>query len=162
MIEERITDATISDWLMPHEIEFLKNRGINPQAVANARRRREADPVWKPYGQKRVMPRDWRVRAIGLDGGAYENKNGLRVVTSVAKEEDGRHWLHVSLSRAGRMPTYQDIAEVKRIFIGEDRKAIFVLPEKARHVSIHDFCLHLWASLEYDPLPNFDEGLGTI
>lgn len=32
-----------------------------------------------------------------------------------------------------------------RDFIGDDKKAVFVLPEKEKHVNIHNYCLHFIA-----------------
>ena len=60
------------------------------------------------------------------------------------------------------MPTYDDISLVKKVFIGEDKKAIMIFPEKKYHVNIHSFCLHLWHCLDGDGLPEFSHGLGTI
>ena len=86
---------------------------------------------------------------------------GLRVMCSPARY-DGVEWLHISFSRPNRMPDYDDIQLVKNNFIGDDRKAIMVFPEKDHYVNIHKYCLHLWQS-EDNPLPDFDEfvpGLG--
>ena len=91
---------------------------------------------------------------------AWEH-NGLMIIASVGKYEDGLEWLHVSVSRKSRIPSYEDITRVKRDFIGEDRKAITVLPEKKYHVNLHENCLHLFYS-EDNPLPEFSAGLGTI
>lgn len=75
---------------------------------------------------------------------------------------DDRVWLHVSLSRRSRMPSYEDVADVKRLFVGEDRKAFQVFPAKQFHVNIHNFCLHLWSCIDgSDGLPEFGQ-YGTI
>ena len=68
---------------------------------------------------------------------------------------------HVSFARKSKMPTYAEMKMIKRDFIGEDKKAIFVLPKKEQFVNINKFCLHLW-TCENDILPDFDCGLGTI
>ena len=86
---------------------------------------------------------------------------GLMVMASAAKY-DGQEWLHISFSRRNRIPDYDDIQLVKNNFIGEDRKAIMVWPEKSHYVNQHKYCLHLWQS-EVNPLPEFDiyiPGLG--
>lgn len=92
---------------------------------------------------------------------AFEHRDGRRVVVTV-----GRHdgwWLHVSVSRAKYIPSYQDLADVKRVFVGEARQAVQVFPPRERHVNIHPYCLHLWACLEPegDGLPDFGAE-GTI
>ena len=86
--------------------------------------------------------------------------SGLQVIATVGRY-GGMQWLHVSFARRSKMPTYAEMQMVKRDFIGDGRKAIFVLPEKKRYVNINRFCLHLW-TCENDTLPDFDCGMGTI
>ena len=43
----------------------------------------------------------------------------------------------------------------------DDKKAVFVLPEKEKHVNIHNYCLHLFYSAA-NPLPDFTGGSGSI
>lgn len=95
------------------------------------------------------------------DGYAYQTLNGLFVIQSEAVEADGNVWLHTSFSRKSRMPTYEDMAMVKRIFIGDGQKAVMVFPDKAHHVNIHPFCLHFFTPLYHEPLPEFSLG-GTL
>jgi hypothetical protein len=73
-----------------------------------------------------------------------------------------RVWLHVSLSRPNQMPSYQDMCEVKALFIGSDRRAIQIFAEASQHINIHDYCLHLWCSVEGNlGFPDFG-AFGTI
>ena len=83
--------------------------------------------------------------------------NGLMVMASVGEYADGKEWLHISVSRESRIPTYEEMTRVKRDFIGDDRKAVFILPEKDNHVNIAENCLHLFYSKE-NPLPEFSLG----
>lgn len=87
--------------------------------------------------------------------------NGLQIIATAAVMDDGREWLHVSVSRKSRLPSYEEMTRIKRDFIGDDKKAISVLPEKKYHVNIHENCLHLFYSAE-NPLPEFSGGLGSI
>ena len=87
--------------------------------------------------------------------------DGLMVIASCGEYEDGKEWLHISFSRKSRIPSYDDMQRVKRDFIGEDKKAVFVLPEKENYVNIHKNCLHLFYSKE-NPLPEFSNGTGSI
>lgn len=109
----------------------------------------------------RVSNPAYRMIKEGADGYAYRGLDGLVVIQSTAIESDGNVWLHTSFSRKGRMPTYDDMARVKRIFIGDSQKALMVLPDKAHHVNIHPFCLHFFTPLYHDPLPEFSLG-GSI
>jgi len=97
------------------------------------------------------------------DGSAWANKSlGLIVIESVNKEQDGKLWKHVSLSRRSRLPSYEDMKLVKDKFIGEDKLAIQIFVPKSEHVNIHEYCLHLWCCLDENVLPDFTNGSGMI
>ena len=113
--------------------------------------------VWKPDKPNC----GWPLIKEAEDGYMFRSDNGVSVIIS-GSWEDGEKWLHVSLARKHKMPSYEDIAIVKRAFIGDDKKAIMVFPERKYHVNIHNFCLHLWHCVDGDELPEFSHGLGTI
>ena len=81
--------------------------------------------------------------------------------TEAGEYDDGKEWLHVSVSRKSKLPTYEELTRIKRDFIGDDKKAVFVLPEKEKHINLHNYCLHLFYSAE-NPLPDFTAGIGSI
>jgi len=109
------------------------------------------------------LPSEWQLIRYGEDGAMYRCKpRGLSVIISGGVELDGRAWIHVSLSRRSRMPTYDDLALVKRLFIGADYKAIMVFPPDSEKVNIHRYCLHLFRCVGYDPLPDFTRGSGSL
>ncbi len=92
----------------------------------------------------------------------WMRRDGLSVLVSVARQpEDGRCWLHVSATRPDRIPSYEDLCLVKRVFVGADRQALQIFPRAERHVSLHNYCLHLWCCLDGDGLPDFGAH-GTI
>lgn len=114
----------------------------------------------------------WR-RIEGADHHAAwrHDERRINVICSAAIEEDDRAWLHVSLTKHAPgggwlMPSYEDICDVKREFIGDDFRAIEIHASAAVHVNIHGTCRHLWACLENDGLPEFSvvlpNGLRTI
>lgn len=110
-----------------------------------------------------ILPPGWECTQEGVDGAMYDSKSsGLRVISSVALESDGYFWLHVSVSRRSRLPTWEDLRFVKDIFIGPGAKAIQVLPSENEYVNINPFVLHLWACLDGDPLPDFTRGTRSI
>lgn len=99
-------------------------------------------------------PAPWRqVESHVLDALGFVSPSGLGVILS-RDEIAGRDWIHVSVSRKGRMPDYGDLALVKRVFIGDDMPAYQVFPKKAEHRNFHNFCLHLWACPSGDPFPD--------
>ncbi len=107
-------------------------------------------------------PRNWKRFQNPYAYAAYDCVNGLRVLMDVGMEYDGKRWLHVSLSRKGRLPSYDDMCAVKNLFIGPDKMAIQVFVPSAQHVNIHPTCLHLWHCIDGDVLPDFTQGTGSI
>jgi len=111
----------------------------------------------------RVLPDGWRILKPFGDGNAYQYRNGLRVIISTAPFDDGREWMHVSVSREDRLPSWDDLKFVKATFVAADRAAYQVLPPTAKHINIHPFCLHLWVALTgSEPLPDFTGGGDSI
>jgi hypothetical protein len=93
---------------------------------------------------------------------AYLHRDRRRVIVSVG-QHDGQWWLHVSVSREKYIPSYEDLADVKRVFVGDALQAVQIFPRRERHVNLHPYALHLWACLEPDGdgLPDFGKA-GTI
>ncbi|HEX2101953.1 MAG TPA: hypothetical protein VHF69_14870, partial [Candidatus Synoicihabitans sp.] len=116
-------------------------------------------PLPNPIGEIAPLPAGWRVVAQGEDGFAATNEaRKLRVIVSDALEQDGRRWRHLSCSLEKRVPNYEELCLVKRIFIGDEREAYAVFPRKSHHVNIHPNCLHLWCPLDGPVLPDFSLG----
>jgi hypothetical protein len=109
------------------------------------------------------LPPGWHLTEERLDGARWDNhKKRLIVIASIAKEQDGKTWMHLSMSHHRRVPTYDELVYLKRHWAGEDRKCIMVLPKKEEHVNINPRVLHLFCCLDGDPLPDFTHGKGTI
>lgn len=122
----------------------------------------------REFGKREFLqidpPQGWSLAETRSDGAAWYNKNRcLAVIASASNEADEKTWLHVSVSHSARMPTYEEMALVRKHFIGDDLYALMVFPPKEYHVNIHKYCLHLWSCLvgEY-PLPEFTRGTGGI
>lgn len=72
-------------------------------------------------------------KVMGAEAGEYMKAwtfSGLIILASVGKYDDGKEWLHVSVSRRSRLPTYEELTRVKRDFIGDDKKAVLVPRKK--------------------------------
>ena len=116
------------------------------------------------FGINITVPGYYELLKKTTDGSMYRH-NGLAVICSGEVKEDGKRWLHISISRSSRVPSYDDLCRVKRDFIGEESKAVMVFAPKSKHVNIHPYCLHLWSCLDEDPLPEFSgliNGVRTI
>lgn len=88
--------------------------------------------------------------------------NHLGIIVSIAIEDDGKSWLHASVSRKDKtLPTYEDLGQLKRLCVGDHRTALQIFPPKEKHVNLAEV-LHLWACLDGDVVPDFTGGFGTI
>lgn len=111
-------------------------------------------------------PKDWKEIERSDDGPAVGGKyrsfsRRLTVMLTCAIENDGRAWLHLSVSHPERLPTWGELRLVKEAFLG-DREAYQVMPPRSRYVNIHPHCLNVFALLEGDALPDFTRGMGGI
>ncbi len=111
-----------------------------------------------------VLPPNWQVLHTRPDGAMFMRRDGLQVIVSGEVEGDGHRWLHLSAANMAqkRIPTYQELCDVKALFIGAQAKAIQVFPPEAEKVNINPHCLHLWHNADTDPLPDFTRGGKTL
>jgi hypothetical protein len=107
------------------------------------------------------VPSEWEYRQhFGPDGHIWERTVGqpLHVIETRAGQSDGRTWLHVSVSkRNGNIPSWQDLQDVRMVFVGEQRECYMVFPTQDRYVDIHNV-LHLYCCLDapHGVLPHFE------
>lgn len=65
--------------------------------------------------------------------------NPLRVIAST-----GDGWDHVSVSRADRIPQYEEMEQIATLFFEVEEAAVQYHVPKSDHVNIHRYCLHWW------------------
>jgi len=127
---------------------------------------------WMAEIEPRVLPSEWKLEQEYANVRIYKRLRGVLVLVEVEIQREAGSvienvtvdtiWLHVSVSHKNRMPTYEELSEIKLIFIGNERKAIQVFPAAAEHYNRHPNCLHLFAPLERDPLPDFRDAEGKL
>lgn len=142
--------------MMNEQKALTQARGAFAQTIKLAR---AYGWVWKYIPVP--TPNGWRMMEMLCDGCSYIHPGGLRVIISGQIEEDGKRWLHCSLSRRNTIPSHDDIITVRRAFLGEDRYAYQVFPPKDRYVNIHPHVLHLWSCVDEPEgklLPEFSRG----
>jgi len=102
----------------------------------------------------------WALRAEPWGGDVgllVETEDGARMLVSAA-DFQGYDWIHASVSRRGRTPSYADLVRLKELAFGPDRYAYQVFPPESKHVNIHPNCLHLWGRLDgTQALPEFSK-----
>jgi hypothetical protein len=122
-------------------------------------------PIVLPLSEylPRVLPAGWTIVKRWGDGNMLMHRSGLKVIVDTAPCDDGREWMHISMSREDRLPSFDDMKFAKETFAGNDRYAYQVFPPAAKYVNQHPFCLHLYVPLTgADPLPDFTFGGNTI
>jgi hypothetical protein len=108
----------------------------------------------------RVLPATWRREtdlyweAAGQLSASFRSRWDLVVLVSVDEMPGGHQWLHISMSMSNRLPTWNELKEVKNLFMG-DVLAVQVLPRKKDYVDAHKHTLHLWRCLNGPTLPGF-------
>lgn len=103
----------------------------------------------------------WVMVQETLNGRSWVNSiRRMTVMQSVDFEEDGKLWVHTSLSREDRaVPTYEEVCLVKDLFVGKNRLAVQLFVPADEHVNLHPGCLHLWTPVEHRPVPDFRRDL---
>ena len=56
----------------------------------------------------------------------------------------GCWWDHVSVSFEKRMPTWDEMAEIKRMYFRPDEVCYQLHPAEQEYVNLHKYCLHIW------------------
>ena len=108
------------------------------------------------------------LQVIDQFGDGYAAKYlALKFMVTEGRALDGKMWLHASVSRLdGKMPSYDDLALLKKLCIGEHRTALQVFPPSDKHVNWAGErgmeVLHLWCCLDGDVTPDFTKGRSMI
>lgn len=106
---------------------------------------KELDDFIFPPGSKNVAAKSWCHKLIP----------DFKVLKSFSLMEDGSRWIHISLSRKDRLPSWAEITKVKNEFLGEETEAYHIIPKASQHVNLHSYCMHLWSPIETNQvLPN--------
>lgn len=100
------------------------------------------------------VPEKFRAAAPGYPPG--DAHNGFFVIRLMhgqvvrAIASNGMGWEHVSVSRADRCPTWDEMCQVKDLFWGPEDCVVQFHPPKSQYVNVHPYCLHLWRRMDSD------------
>lgn len=72
----------------------------------------------------------------------------LRAIGSTDTDADGVVWRHLSVSRADRYPTWDELTEARYRFFEEETEVVQFLPPRSEYVNLHPNCFHLWQRLD--------------
>jgi hypothetical protein len=113
----------------------------------------------------RLLRHKWKCVTKGNDGlGAWQHKaRGLGMIHSIAVEQDGEVWEHISLSRAdGQFPTWAQTRDILHEIAGDEALGIIVIPPKSEHIDIAEVS-HVWHCVtKQRPIPDFTQGGKSI
>jgi hypothetical protein len=86
--------------------------------------------------------------------GTWVQVGELRTFTSV-DSHDGQNRIHMSVSCAGRLPTWDEMKEMREKFLPLNRDFCMFFPDVKDYVNNHPYCLHLIELKPSDRLANF-------
>jgi hypothetical protein len=116
---------------------------------------------------RRVMGRNqWRVPVSHGSGWRMSHVNGDGNVIATWYEivdDDGVHdlWIHASMSRRGRVPSYEDLKRLHRAVFPGWAYSVWAPPSE--HVNLHEHVLHIFGPVDgLARLPDFTFGKGII
>jgi hypothetical protein len=69
--------------------------------------------------------------------------------------KDGQTRIHMSVSHANRLPTWEEMKELREKYLPLNRDFIMFFPKIEDYVNIHPYCLHLVELKESDRLDKF-------
>ncbi|MBA3654565.1 MAG: hypothetical protein H0W70_10270 [Actinobacteria bacterium] len=117
----------------------------------------------KAEAYPRLARAGWLLRYEGEDGlGLLDQpKRNLRIIHSIAREQDGDVWAHLSLSRRDRtFPTWEQTRDAWWLIYPNLAGVIVVAPQ-TKHVNVAEVA-HVCGNLSKPAVPDFTRGLGTI
>lgn len=84
-------------------------------------------------------------------------RDPLRCLVSVDLYEEGPvqdgHWLHISVSRGYRLPTWPDMCRVRDELGFADRLFVQLIPPASHWLNLHEYTLHLWSRIDAESVP---------
>ena len=102
-----------------------------------------------------ILPSNWKEGPLpgslaGAEGASYARDDGAVSVIATREPHEGTTWLHISLARRDRYPTWEEIRFIKDLFVGRDKDAVMILPHEVDYINIHKNCFHLYHRLDGD------------
>lgn len=90
---------------------------------------------------------DFEIIRTGFDGGmGIFTKGQLKDMTVIWSFGGG--WEHVSIDGKRRMPTWNEMCQLKDMFFNDDEYCVQYHPPKSEYVNMIDYCLHIWKPIE--------------
>lgn len=81
--------------------------------------------------------------------GYIDLSSGRRVKFLAGRNEEGNEHVSVSLHGMKKLPTWEEMSEIKDIFWGDEENVVEIHPKKSEYVNIGEV-LHLWRPADGD------------
>jgi hypothetical protein len=121
----------------------------------------------KNYGSLKPSPLNWKwfatpaMPAEVYPLGCYKRiENGvgpLSVILTVDYygqfEPGAGDWLHMSVTRSNRLPSWEDLVIAREELGFKDRMFVQLLPPTKYWLNVHKYCLHLFSRMDGDTVP---------
>lgn len=91
--------------------------------------------------------RGWVLHVQYPGGFVASSTDGLRVIVTL-EQWAGAPSRHVSVSRADRHPTWEELHHVKRWVFGDRCEVVQILPPEEEYVNGHPHCFHLHGPID--------------
>lgn len=114
----------------------------------------------KTYKEITKNERLFKVLTIGPINSGYIKLTDAGTC-SVVWSEDENGWEHVSISpkKQFKIPTWNDMCQVKEIFFNDDEEVLQLHPKKSQYVNLQENCLHLWKPKGLDIMDVLDAAI---
>jgi hypothetical protein len=102
-----------------------------------------------------ILPPNWEELSLPsnlarVEGACFARTDRSMTVIMTREDHNGTSWLHISISRRDRYPTWEEIRFAKDLFIGRDMDSVMILPRKEDYINLHPNCFHLYHRLDGD------------
>lgn len=90
---------------------------------------------------------DFEIIRKGFDGGMGRFTKGSQKEMTVIWSFAGG-WEHVSIDGKKRMPTWEEMCQLKDMFFDDTECCVEYHPPKSEYVNNVNYCLHIWKPIE--------------
>lgn len=88
--------------------------------------------------------------------GAYEQRvlrDPLLAIVTIDNYGDEGKWLHLSVSRAGRIPSWSDLVTARDELGYREWLFVQIVAPASRWINVHRYTMHLWSRLDRETVP---------
>jgi len=108
---------------------------------------------WFEVQAPRVITMVPQVLSLGAYVRRENQRSPLRALVTVDFYGADGDWLHLSISRSSRLPTWADLCAARDELGYADRTLCKLLPPATHWLNVHEYTLHLFCRLDGETVP---------